>query len=169
MKMKNLISALVVIGVTSMGSVTPAFAQSESRCGDRPSFMQPFTDAARDARRMATRDTAGWLGAGAISALAAHQGDAGITRSLTSSGSINRAFRRPSLAARKEEGTPGAWGFWSGVGNSPRSRRSPGGPGGGGCGPRGPPGGAGGWPETDPRGPADSAFDRFERLYCSRR
>ena len=100
--MKQVTAAFAGLIVLFIGGVTPAFAQSDSQCGSSASFMQPFTSVVRDARHMPLRSTAGWLSVGALSSIAAHQADAGLTQSSGSSGSIHRAFRPGAIIG----GTP---------------------------------------------------------------
>ena len=99
--MKLLASVSAVFGLVSVWGVVPVYAQSDSRCGSAPSFVQPFSSVVRDVGRMPLRSTAGWLTAGALSSVAAHQADAGLARSVNSR-SFHQAFRPGAVVG----GTP---------------------------------------------------------------
>jgi hypothetical protein len=70
------IAAIIVM----VGSVTPAFAQSASRCEPAASMAQPIRDSIGHFKALPSRETAGWLSLGAAAAFAAHRADSDVTR-----------------------------------------------------------------------------------------
>jgi hypothetical protein len=75
------IAAIIVM----VGSVTPALAQSASRCEPAASMAQPVRDSIGDFKNLRSRETVGWLSLGAAAAFAAHGADSDVTRTLSRS------------------------------------------------------------------------------------